>query len=129
MENQFIKQNFHFTVDTAGSSTTAEFELDKNIDKVIGLALTSKHEDLLYHRGNQGIWISEVEIFREGHESRMLMSGIGVPPNDRYYKIEPTCAGNHKLTVRFTDEEIAATQFDPYRVTVYVLARAKHDES
>lgn len=129
MQREIIITNHPFAVNSAGGVQTQEFDLDKNIDKVIGLAMTSTRDDLLFQRGSQSIRISEVEVLREGHESRMLLSGIGVSPNERFFKIEPVDAGNHKMIVRYYDENITGSKFDPYRVTVYVVATLKQPQA
>ena len=116
-----IHRRFDIFVSAPSSKTTAEFTLDRTIKKITGLLLTSDRDDLLYHRGSQRVELDGREIFPPEYESKLLLTGVGLRPNDRHYKIdlEP---GNGLLKVEFYDNENPNTSFAPYRVSVYVEA-------
>jgi len=118
---QIIKKRFDITVKEARSIRKEQFELDKNVSKVIGILLTSDREDLLYHRGSQKIEINNEEIVPDKYESKLLLSGLNVSPNDRFYKINNNAStGNRLLKVEYTDADDGRSSFTPYRVSVYI---------
>lgn len=117
---QVIKKRFDFSVDVAQAIVNKSFELDKNVTKVTGLLLTSDREDLLYYRGSQKIQINAEEIVPEKYESKLLMSGLNVSVNDRYYNVPNVNVGNRILKVEFVDNISAIAAFAVYRVSVYV---------
>ena len=116
-----VKKRFDFKVTEANSKITETFELDKNITNVLGVLFTSNRDDLLYYRGSQRLEISKKEYFPEEYESKLLMSGINVSPNSRYYEFkEKVNPGNGKIKVEFKDNDDGVTEFAPYRVSLYV---------
>jgi hypothetical protein len=117
---QIIKKRFDILVKLGRSTLKETFELDKNISRVIGILLTSDREDLLYHRGSQKIEINSEEIVPEKYESKLLLSGLNVSPNDRFYKISNTTTGNRMIKVEYTDADDGRSSFSPYRVSLYV---------
>ncbi|MGV6861007.1 MAG: hypothetical protein ACWA41_04500 [Putridiphycobacter sp.] len=121
-KHNIIKERFDLKVTAPNQVFKAEFELDKNANFVIGIGLTSDRDDLLFYRGSQKIQLNDQELFPENFESRLLMSGINVAPNDRMVKLGSIEAGNGKLEVWFKDENHLNTKFTPYRVTIYTFA-------
>lgn len=127
MEQQLIKKRFDLQVTAAQSKVSETFELDKNIKNIKGILLTSDKEDILYFRGTQKLLVNSLEIFPENYESRLLMSGINVSPNDRYYK---TCipTGNGKVQIEYIDKADGRTGFQSHRVSLYLLCETTEDD-
>ncbi|MBL4625138.1 MAG: hypothetical protein JKY42_08375 [Flavobacteriales bacterium] len=121
-KHNIIKERFDIKVDAANQVFKGEFELDKNANYVIGIALTSDRDDLLFYRGTQKIQLNDQELFPEDFESRLLMSGINVAPDNRTITIGNIRSGNGRLEVWFKDTDHPAVKFTPYRVTIYVFS-------
>jgi hypothetical protein len=117
---QIIKKRYDLLVPQSGAIVREQFELDKNVSKVNAILLTSDKEEQLYNRGSQKIEINGQELFPEKYESKLLMSGINVSPNDRYYKLESIAVGNRIMKVEFTDAQDSRSAFSAYRVSVYL---------
>lgn len=119
---KYVRKRFDLKVDQKLASVSALFELDKDIKQVLGVMLTSDREDLLYYRGTQKIEIDKTEFFPENFESKLLMCGLNVTPNKRYYELENVSAGSGRINVLFRDNEnTLASNFTPYRVSFYFL--------
>ena len=82
--------------------------------------LTADKEDLLYYRGSQKIEVNRFELFPEGYESKLLMSGINCSPNDRYYETGEVPIGNAQVKMEFRDTSDGRTQFAAYRDSLYL---------
>lgn len=95
------------------------FQLDKTVTVLHGLLVACNRDDLLYYRGSQKITINRDEIFPEGYESKLLMSGINVSPNDRYYRLGEKEAGNGQIKVDYQDAN-NVLDFAPYTVSLYI---------
>jgi len=117
---QTIKKRFDFIVREAKINVKEQFELDKNVTKITGLLLTSDREDLLYHRGSQKIEINNEELFPEKYESKLLLSGLNVAPNHRYYTLNNTATGNRLLKIDYQDTDDGRSYFSVYRVSIYL---------
>lgn len=117
---QIIKKRFDIIVSEAKMTVKEQFELDKNVTRITGILLTSDREDLLYHRGSQKIEINNEEIVPEKYESKLLLSGMNVSPNERFYKINNTATGNRLLKMEYTDTDDGRSYFSIYRVSIYV---------
>jgi hypothetical protein len=115
-----IKKRFDIAVAGADTPYVEIFELDKSIKSIRGLLLTSDRDDLLYYRGSQKIEISRLEIFPDGYESKLLMSGINCSPNDRYFELGEVPVGNAQVKVTYQDTSDGRTQFAAYRVSLYL---------
>lgn len=115
-----IKKRYDIQVIDANKGVNKSFELDKNIKKINGVLVTSDKDDLLYYRGTQKIEINNQEFFPENYESKLLMSGINVSPNQRYYIINTENIGNGIVKLSYTDADDGRTAFVPYRVSLYV---------
>jgi hypothetical protein len=117
------KQNykrFDLVVDQANKAYSKSFELDKTITAIKGLLISSNREDLVYFRGTQKIEINKDEFFPENYESKLLMTGINVSPNRRYYDLGSVPPGNGIIKVDYTDTDDGRTNFSAYRLYVYV---------
>lgn len=115
-----IKKRFDIDITAANATVSKTFELDKNIVAVHGLLMTSNRDDLLYYRGSQKIEINREEIFPEHYESKLLMSGINVSANERYYRMEAIPAGNGKVKVDYRDINYGVDPFVAYRISLYL---------
>ena len=115
-----VKKRFDIQIAAARDNVNKTFELDKNIKAVKGVLVTSDKDDLLYYRGTQKIEINNSEFFPDNYESKLLMSGINVPPKHRYYDIGSVSPGNGIIKLSYTDAEDGRTRFEPYRVSLYV---------
>ncbi|HMT75215.1 MAG TPA: hypothetical protein PKA77_14170 [Chitinophagaceae bacterium] len=122
--SKLIKKRFDIAVTQANGSFSKTFDLDKNITHVKGVLLSSDKDDLLYFRGTQKIEINKEEVFPENFESKLLLSGIGVAPNQRYYDIGSVPAGNGTVKIEYKDNPDGRTQYAPYRVSLYLLCQA-----
>ncbi len=117
---QTVKKRFDISVTEPDKIFSKSFELDKNIVSVKGILFTSDKDDLLYYRGSQKVEINKEEIFPENYESKLLLTGINVSPNNRYYDLGSQPAGNGTIKVEYKDTEDSRAAFVPYRVSLYV---------
>jgi hypothetical protein len=115
-----VKKRFDLNIEGPGKIFTRSFELDKTIKSVKGVLVTSDKDDHLYYRGNQKIEINKEELFPENYESKLLMSGINVPPKQRYYDLGKINPGNGSVKITYSDNEDGRTPFMPYRVSIYL---------
>ena len=115
-----VKKRFDLDVTEANTIHSKTFELDKNITTINGLLMTSNRDDMLYYRGSQKIEINRDEIFPEGYESKLLMTGINVSPNEKYYNLGGKAPGNGKLTLQYKDLDYDGLNFTEYRVSIYL---------
>ena len=115
-----IKKRFDIDVTTANTIHPKTFELDKNITAIHGLLMASNRDDLMYYRGSQKIEINREEIFPEGYESKLLITGINVSPNDRYYNLGGKVPGNGKINLEYKDTDHDSIGFTPYRISIYL---------
>jgi hypothetical protein len=121
-EKKYVKKRFSFIVDTPAASYPKKFELDKNIKIVKGLLLNSNKPNLLFYRGSQKIELSGQELFPEDYESKLLMSGISVPPDLKYADLgDDLLAGNGELKISYKDTENSSAPFEAYEVSVYLM--------
>jgi hypothetical protein len=84
MEQRLLDEIFSFTVEAAATPVSRKFDLDRNVKLVCGILLRSDKPNLLFYRGSQRIEISGDEIFPKDFESKILMSGMGVAPDQKY---------------------------------------------
>ena len=127
-KHHLIKERFDITVTSPGASFRGEFELDKNANYLLGISLTSDREDLLFYRGSQKIQLNDTELFPERFESKLLMSGLNVAPDNRMITLGELPTGNGKLDVLYQDSEHTYTSFAPYRVTIYAFSVVEKSE-
>lgn len=115
-----IKKRFDINVTEENAVHSKTFDLDKNIIALHGILFTSDRDDLLYYRGTGKVEINREEIFPEGYETKLVMTGLNVSPNDRYYHLGGIPPGNGKLKVEFKDNPEERLLFSNYRVSVYL---------
>src|SRR5258705_426910 len=113
-------KSFDLAIAAANAVTSQTFELDKSITAIHGILFTSDRDDLMYYRGSQKIEINQEEIFPENYESKLLMTGLNVSPNERFYKINAMPPGNGKIKVDFKDTNDDRLPFAAYRVSIYL---------
>lgn len=115
-----VKKRFDIQIILPNKTVSKTFELDKNIKFVKGALVTSDRDDLLYFRGTQKIEINKEEFFPENYESKLLMSGVNVPPKQRYYDLGNINPGNGSVKIEYTDHDDIRAGFLPYRVSLYL---------
>src|SRR5215213_1779553 len=120
-----IKKRYDIDVTGANAIHSKTFELDKNVEKVHGILFASDRDDLMYYRGSNKVEINSDEIFPEGYETKLLMSGLNVSPNDRFYNLGGVPPGNFKVKVEYKDTADARLQFTAYRVSIYLDVEIK----
>ena len=121
-ERKYLKKRYSFTVDTANTSYPKKFDLDKNVKVVKGLLLSSGKPNQLFYRGSQKIEISGQEIFPDDYESRLLMTGLSVPPDNKYADLgDDVQAGNGEVKVYYKDTDNPLAPFDTYDVNLYLI--------
>lgn len=120
-----IKKRYDIDVSAANAIHTKTFELDKTVTAIHGMLFASDRDDLMYYRGSAKVEINSDEIFPEGYETKLLMSGLNVSPNDRYYNLGGVLPGNFKVKVEFKDTADARLQFVVYRVSLYLDVEIK----
>jgi hypothetical protein len=120
-----VKKRYDIDVAAANAIHSKTFELDKTVEKVHGILFASDRDDLMYYRGSGKVEINSDEIFPEGYETKLLMSGLNVSPNDRFYNLGGVPPGNFKVKVEFKDTADARLQFVPYRVSIYLDVEIK----
>ena len=120
-----IKKRYDIEVSAANPIHTKTFELDKTVTKVHGVLFASDRDDLMYYRGSGKVEINSEELFPEGYETKLLMTGLNVSPNDRFYNLGGIAPGNFKVKVEYKDTADARLQFVPYRVSIYLDVETK----
>lgn len=120
-----IKKRYDVDVQGANAIHSKTFELDKNVTAVHGMLFASDRDDLMYYRGSGKVEINSDEIFPEGYETKLLMSGLNVSPNERYYNLGGVPPGNFKIKVEYKDTADSRLSFTPYRVSIYLDVEIK----
>ena len=120
-----IKKRYDIDVTGANAIHSKTFELDKNVEKVHGILFASDRDDLMYYRGSNKVEINSDEIFPEGYETKLLMSGLNVSPNDRFYNLGGVPPGNFKVKVEYKDIPDSRLAFVPYRISIYLDVEIK----
>jgi len=122
-QNKIIKEVFTLEITSEGEAHKGTFEVDKNADKILGVAISSDRDDIAYYRGSQMIKINDEEFFPENYESKHLMSGLNVPPNLRYYRLGRIDPGNRKVEIVYTDSGLGdIVAFANHRIFLYVYS-------
>jgi hypothetical protein len=126
MEARLVDKTFTFLVDTEGQPLNKKFDLDKNVKLVHAILLSSNMPNLLFYRGSQRIEISGDEIFPEDFESKILMSGMSVPPDQKYRSLgNGVLAGNGEVKVQFKDTANPNAPFAAYKVSIILQCEMK----
>lgn len=120
-----VKKRFDVTITSADKVYSQSFELDKTITFIKGILLTADKEDLLYYRGSQKIEVNKQEVFPEGYHSKLLMTGINISPNQRYYDTGNLPVGNGIVKIEYKDENDTRLAFEPYRISIYLDCEQK----
>jgi hypothetical protein len=120
-----VKKRFDVQITIANQNITKSFDLDKSIKSIKALLVTSDKDDLLYARGSQRIEINKEEYFPDNYQSKLLMSGINVPPKQRYYDLGNVNPGNGAIKVVFQDADDGRTVFVPYTLMLYLDCEAE----
>ncbi len=124
-KHNIIKERFDLQVESQDQTIKKEWELDKNAEILLGVAVTSDYDELLYYRGTQQMQINDQELFPEDFESKLLMTGLNVAPNDRMVKVGRIDSGNGLVEVRFKDVTHPKIKFQPYRVSFYFFSKPR----
>jgi len=124
MSQKIIRKRFDIQVAALGDLVKKDFQLEKTINKITALTVTSDRDDLLFYRGSQKIEINGAEIFPDGYESKLLLSGISLAPNDRYYTLLESEGeiGNGIISLSYQDTDHPLAPFAAYRVSLYIEA-------
>jgi hypothetical protein len=115
-----VKKRYDIEITEQNGIHSKVFELDKTITKIHGLLFTSDRDDQLYYRGTAKIEINRQEVFPEGYETKLLMTGLNVSPNDRYYSLGGLEPGNGKVKVDYKDNDDNRLPYMNYRVSIYL---------
>ena len=118
--SSIVKKRFDIAITSADKVFSGSFELDKTITFIKGILLTADKEDMLYYRGSQKIEVNKQEVFPEEYESKLLMTGINISPNQRYYNTGNLPVGNGIVKVEYKDRNDTRLAFDPYRISIYL---------
>jgi hypothetical protein len=121
-KHNLIKERFDILITTANEAFKGEFELDKNANFLLGIAITSDRDDLLFYRGSQRMQLNDMELFPEGFESKLLLSGLNVAPDNRMISLGDIATGNGKLDILYKDTNHANAPFVAYRVSIYTFS-------
>jgi hypothetical protein len=126
MEKRLVDKIFTFLVENEGLPLNKKFDLDKNVKVVHGIAISSDRPNLLFYRGSQRIELSGDELFPEDFESKMFMSGMAVPPDDKYKSLgNGVVTGNGELKIQFKDSPNPNAPFATYKVIINLLCQMK----
>lgn len=124
---QFQRKRFDLDpISAANAAVREEIELDKHAVRLKGIMLTADREDKLYHRGTLSLLVGGEEVFSEDYHARLLMSGLGVAPEDRFLPLDLEL-GNGLVKVNFKDNDHPTITHQPYTVSVYL--ELQYDES
>lgn len=126
MEARLVDKVYSFAVDVQNTPYNKKFDLDKNVKLVRGIILSSDKPNILFYRGSQRIEISGDEIFPEDFESKLLMSGIAVAPNQKYRSLgNGVIAGNGEVKVQYKDTQNPNASFTLYKVIIILQCEMK----
>lgn len=112
-----------YTFDVSQNTTERQdFEIPTNVAAISGFQISSDRDDLLYQRCAVGIDVSNTEIAPDGTPTRMYMSGLGVPPNQKTYKIGrfPIESTNRRMRLSIADEDVAGTTYASYKLKLTI---------
>lgn len=118
-----LKDRFDISVTNANEVVKVTFELDKHAEMLHGIAITSDSESSVYYRGSQKIQVNDQELFPEDFESKLLMSGLNISPNNRMVRTGGVATGNGRVEIWYKDTNHPTTNFSPYRVTFYFFSK------
>lgn len=117
---KLLRKRFDLDPITASGQVAKEdFNLDKDSERVKGILLTSDRDDMLYHRGTVSVLVSGDEVIPDDYHTKLLMSGLGVAPKDRYLPLD-VAPGNGVVKVAYTDHDNPVLAFSAYTVSIYL---------
>jgi len=126
MEARLVDKIYSFTVDAQNAPFNKKFDLDKNVKLVRGIILSSDKPNMLFYRGSQRIEISGDEIFPEDFESKLLMSGMAVAPDQKYRTLgNGVVAGNGEVKILYKDTQNPNASFTLYKVIITLQCEMK----
>lgn len=126
MEMRLLDKVYSFMVEAEGIPVSKKFDLDKNVKLVHGILLSSDKPNLLFYRGSQRIEVSGDEIFPEDFESKVLMSGLSVAPDEKYRSLgNGVVAGNGEVKVQYKDTPNPNAPFAAYKVVIMLQCEMK----
>jgi hypothetical protein len=126
MENRIVEKVFSFLVDTEAESYSKKFDLDKNVSLIRGILLSSDKPNMLFYRGTQRIEISGDEIFPDDYESKLLMSGISVSPDQKFRTLgNGVVSGNGVVKIQYKDTINPSAVFAAYKVILVLQCEMK----
>lgn len=126
MSKRQVDKTYSILVETEGQQVNKTFILDKNVKVVVGMQIISDSPKHLFYRGSQRVEISGDEIFPEDFESKILMSGLAVAPDQKYRTLgDGVIAGNGEIKVQYKDSVNPNAIFAPYKVTFVFLCEMK----
>jgi len=116
---RIVDKVYSFVVDAENGVFNKKFDLDKNVKLVRGMLLSSDIPVALYYRGSQNLEISGDEILPEDYESKLLMTGLSVPPDEKFRTLgDGIIAGNGEIKIQFKDVPNPNIPFIAYKVLV-----------
>lgn len=123
---RLVDKVYSFVVDTESGVYNKKFDLDKNVRLVRGMLLSSDSPIALYYRGSQRLEISGDEIFPENYESKLLMSGLSVPPDEKFRTLgDGVLAGNGEIKIQYKDLPNPNVPFAVYQVLITLRCEMK----
>jgi hypothetical protein len=126
MEARLVDKVYSFAVESQNAPVNKKFDLDKNVKLVRGIILSSDKPNLMFYRGSQRIEISGDEIFPEDFESKLLMSGIAVAPDQKYRSLgNGVIAGNGEVKIQYKDTHNPNASFTTYKVIIILQCEMK----
>ena len=117
---EYVKKRFSFQVTTPNQAYPMKFDLDRSIKIVRGLLMSADQPNMMFYRGSQRIELNGLELFPDGYESKLLMSGISIPPDQKYVDLGDVLAGNGELKLGYADLDNPMQYFSPYIVSIYL---------
>ncbi len=109
-----------------------QFEVNKDVDKIMAIQLASDSDLLLFHRGTIQMTVNGSEVFPEGWHCKKLMAGLGVDPNHRMYDLQGKIGldrGNGSVSIALTDIDNDGMPYAPYNRHVYIKSTVKETSS
>ena len=128
MQQRTIVERFESDIVHDLATVKLEFELAKNVDRVLAIQFTSDQDTMIFHRGSISMALNGGEVFAEGWQVKKLMAGLNVSPNDRMYNIQEDAGverGNGKINITYTDSPSSVQAHSDYRFQVYVKSTVK----
>lgn len=115
-----LRKRYDLDITTALSTVRDEFELEKHATKVLGILVTADRDEMIFHRGTIGVILSGEEVIPDGHHTKLLMSGLGVAPDERFLALD-LLPGNGVLKIAYTDNAHIVQTFSAHSVHIYLL--------